>query len=263
MKFKYVFALAMVSCMFVYAGAALAADVAISTHAGWFGQAAADREMALLADEISGKMNVETFTPDDHAALATWVENHTGNGGDLLILCGQFPSTIYAPGNTQADDSLAEMFLDSGNTIINTGDYMFYVVDGAGTNAAGGLETMMDIPGTSMWDDNTAVMVTAEGANYTPTLVDFQTDRPFHLDELDNGWEPALIMAQNDAGTRADPVIVKNVDTGGMLGIFYQTASQDDDPRGLVISEFINSWYGETAVDSVDSLTTTWGDVKK
>jgi hypothetical protein len=249
--------------MFVCAGAALAADVALSTHAGWFGQDAADREMALVADEISGKMTVETFTVDDHAALATWVENHTGNGGDLLILCGQFPSTIYAAGNTQADDSLAELFLDAGNTIINTGDYMFYVVDGAGTNGDTGLMTMMDIDGISMWDDDTPVIVTAEGANYTPSLSDFATDRPFHLDELDGGWEPALIMAQNEAGTRADPAIVRNVDTGGMLGIFYQTASQDDDPRGLVISEFVNSWYGETAVEPVDSVTTTWGDIKK
>jgi len=27
------------------------------------------------------------------------------------------------------------------------------------------------------------------------------------------------------------------------LGIFYQTSGQDDDPRGEVISEWINNWY--------------------
>jgi hypothetical protein len=121
---------------------------------------------------------------------------------------------------------------------------------------------MMDI-NTEMWDDNTAVVVTDDGANYTPTLVDFQTDRPFHLDELEGGWEPELIMAQNDAGTRADPVIVVNRDTGGMLGIFYQTASQDDDPRAAVISEFILSYFGTTAVAPVDKLAISWGAIKK
>jgi hypothetical protein len=158
-------------------------------------------------------------------------------------MCGQFPATIYAPGNAQTDGSIAELFLDDGNTIINTGDYMFYVVDGAGTNGEGGIRAMMDIPSITMWDDDTAVVVTAEGQQFTPTLVDFATDRPFHLDELQGDWEPELILAQNAAGTRADPVIVVNTATGGRLGIFYQTSGQDDDPRGEVISEWINNWW--------------------
>ncbi len=82
---------------------------------------------------------------------------------------------------------------------------MFYVVDGGGTNAEGGLQTMMDIPDITMWDDDTPMKVTNEGKNYTPSLKDFQTDRPFHLDQLRDPWKPLLILAQNDAGTRADP----------------------------------------------------------
>ncbi|MHC4354957.1 MAG: LamG-like jellyroll fold domain-containing protein, partial [Planctomycetota bacterium] len=101
---------------------------------------------------------------------------------------------------------------------------------------------MMDIT-VDMWDDNTPVVVTADGLDITPSLVDFQTDRPFHLDQLQGAWYPELILAQNAAGTRADAVIVSNAETGGRLGIFYQTAGQDDDPRGEVISEWINNWY--------------------
>jgi hypothetical protein len=242
--------------MFIFAGLAMAFDVAISTQAGWYSQGAADREMDELVAAIEGNPSigsVDVFTDAEQDALATWVTNHTSDGNaDILILNGQFPDTIYEPGNTQADDSLAEMYLDAGNAIFNTGDYMFYVVNSGGTNAAGGLETMMDIPGTSMWDDDTPVMVTADGAAYTPTVVDFNTDRPFHLDELDGGWEPLVIMAQNDAGTRADPAVVINTNTGGMLGIFYQTASQDDDPRSEVIGEFINSYYSTTAVSPLE-----------
>jgi len=227
---------------FAFCPMAMAADIAISTQAGWFGQAAADREMQEIADNVTA-VSVERFTADQQDALADWVVAHTGDGeADLLILCGQFPDTIYPGGNAQPDGSLAELFLDDGNCIINTGDYMFYVNSAGANNAAGGLENMMDIPGISMWDDNTPANVTAEGRAVAPSLQDFQTDRPFHLDELEGDWVPELILAQNDAGTRADPVIVVNTVTGGRLGIFYQTSGQDDDPRGEVISEWINNF---------------------
>jgi len=228
---------------FAFSSSAMAIDIAISTQANWWGQAAADREMQEIVDNVTS-VAVERFSDSEQDALASWVEDHTGDGGsDLLILCGAFPDTLYEPGNGQADDSIAELFLDDGNCIINTGDYMFYVVNGAGTNAAGGLQTMMDIAGITMWDDDTAVMVTPDGADIAPSLADFQSDRPFHLDELEGDWEVELILAGNSDETRADPVIVINQETGGRLGIFYQTASQDDDPRGEVISEWINNWY--------------------
>lgn len=252
-------AIALLCASFVYAQ-----DIAISTQANWWSQEAADREVQEIADNVTD-VSVELFTVDDQDALADWVTAHTGDGvHDLLILCGQFPNTIYEPGNTQADDSIAELFLDDGNAIVNTGDYMFYVVDGAGTNGAGGLQTMMDIDAITMWDDDTAVVVTAEGGEYTPTLEDFQTDRPFHLDELEGDWFAELVLAQNEEGTRADPAIVANSATGGRLGIFYQTATQDDDPRGEVMSEWINNWFlqNTTAVEPADKLTTTWGDIK-
>jgi hypothetical protein len=229
---------------FAFCPMAMASDIAISTQAGWFGQAAADSEMQRIVNNVTG-VSVQLFTSGQQSALADWVRDHTGDGtSDLLILCGQFPSTIYAPGNTQADNSLAELFLDDGNTIINTGDWIFYVVDGAGTNGGAGLQTMMDIPGVTVaGEDDTAVTVTAEGQQYTPTLQNFATDRPFHLDTLAGNWETELVLAQNAAGTRADPVIVHNTVTGGRIGIFYQTAGQDGDPRGEVISQWINNYW--------------------
>jgi hypothetical protein len=227
----------------VFSTTAMAADIAISTQAGWFGQAAADREAQEIVSNVTA-VAVERFPANQQAALATWVKDHTGDGvSDLLILCGQLPATIYTPGNAQADGSLAELFLDDGNCIINTGDYLAYVVDGAGTNGEGGIRALMDIPTITMWDDDTAVTVTPEAAEYTPTLKSLATDRPFHLNELTADWYPELILAQNAAGTRADPVIVTNSVTGGRIGIFYQTSGQDDDPRGEVISEWINNWY--------------------
>ena len=261
---KCFFSLVVATLVLALAGWSLAFDVGISTQAGWYGQEAADREMATLSDAINGKVgSVTLFPADKQADLATWVINNTSDGdNDILILNGQFPSTIYAPGNTQVDDSLAEIFLDSGNTIINTGDWMFYVVDGAGTNGPGGLQNMMDIPDISLSDDDTPVVVTNDGKNYTPSLKDMTTDRPFHLDQLVAPWEPLIIFAQNDAGTRSDPCIVKNTETKGSIGIFFQTAGQDDDPRGVVISEFILSYFSTTSVSPVGSSATTWGAIK-
>ncbi len=153
---------------FAFSTTAMAIDIAISTQANWWSQSAADREMQEIVDNVTS-VSVERFAANEQDALADWVADHTGDGvSDLLILCGAFPDTIYEPGHGQADDSLAELFLDDGNTIVNTGDYIFYVVNGAGTNATGGLETMMDIAGITMWDDDTPVVVTADGQDFTP-----------------------------------------------------------------------------------------------
>ena len=245
-------------------------DIAISTHAGWFGQAASDREAQVIVDKVKAKVkSIETFPIANQNNLADWVEKHTGDKQiDMLLLSGQFPASIYPAGNGKADGSIAEKFLEDGNLIANTGDYMFYVVNGAGSNAAGGLQNMMDIPGITMWDDNTAVKVTADGKKYLPTLNDFQTDRPFHLNELTGDWETEIIFAGNSGedSTRADPVVVHNTDDDGRLAIFYQTAGQDGDPRGNVISEFILNWLptivGAEAVNPSGKLTTTWGAIK-
>ena len=263
MKVRYIFALSLAAFMVMSIGSVMAFDVAISTQANWWGQDAADKEMAALGDAITTAADVQLFPADKQAELADWVSAHTVKGaGHILILSGQCPDTIYKPGNAQADDSLIELFLDAGNTVLNTGDYMMYVVNSSGANGAGGLQTLMDIPAITMWDDNTPVKVTADGKKYTPSLKDFESDRPFHLDELEGGWEPLIVLAQNDAGTRADCLLVRNKDTGGIVGSFFQTASQDDDPRAAVMSELINSYYSTTPVSPASKLGSTWGEIK-
>lgn len=247
---------------------AMKVDIGISTQPNWWSQAAADREMQLIADTVKDKVNdIQLFSAAKQAELADWVTKHTGNKQfDLLILCGQFPNTIYKPGNAQTNGSIAEKFLEDGNMIANTGDWMFYVVDGAGTNAAGGLQNMMDIPGISMSDDDTPVKVTADGKKYLPTLQDYTTDRPFHVDQLIKPWEVEIIFAQNGAGNRVEPVVVKDTSNSGRIATFYQTSGQDADPRGKLISEFIVNWLptiaGKVSVESEGKLSILWGKLK-
>ena len=119
-----------------------------------------------------------------------------------------------------------------GNTFANCADYFFW--GKGGRNQEGGIKNMMDIPDMVQWDDNTAMKVTKEGKKITPTLDDYATDRPFHVDQLKNDWELEIAFA-TDSGTqkadRCDPCIVHNTKTDGRLIQFYQTANQDD-PKG-------------------------------
>jgi hypothetical protein len=230
---------------FAFCPMAVASDIAISTQAGWMGQGTADTEAQEIVNNVKG-VSVEVFTSTQHAALADWVRDHTGDGSsDLLVMFGNFPATIYPAGNAQADGSLAELFLDDGNTIINTGDYIFYV-GSAGNNDAGGLQNMMDVPGATMWGDdsgNTSFAPTADGQLYTPSLTTLPSNRPWLPAQFQGtDWEVELILAQSSDGSQVHPAIMHNTVTGGRLGVFFQW-SDDSQPRGEVISEWINNWW--------------------
>jgi hypothetical protein len=225
----------------------MAVEIAISTQGGWMGQGHADTEAQEIVDSVTG-VPIEVFTPTNLDALADWIEEHTGDGQpDLLIMFGIFPVTIYPAGNAQPEGSLAELFLDDGNVIINTGDYIFYVGSG-GNNDAGGLQNMTDVSGAAMWgDDSFATMFTptADGELYTPSLTTLPSNRPwFPAQFAGTDWEFELILAQTSDGSQAHPAILHNTVTDGRLGVFFQ-CSQDTDSqlRGEVISEWINNWY--------------------
>ncbi len=169
--------------------------------------------------------------------------------------------TFYPQGNTQPDGSIGELFIEStdGDAIINHADYMFW---GLGNrNAEGGLQNMMDIPGIVMWDDNTPMIVTDEGKEIAPSLPAIESDRPFHIDQLADDWEIEVSLAQNEAGTRADPIIVRDGDRGRLIPTI-QTAGGTE-PKGAVAAEII-TWLIATAtpVEPDGKIATTWGDLK-
>jgi hypothetical protein len=212
-------------------------DIAIYNEStGWVSQTEAGRQADLLIQEAEAKVNsVQVVSAD---ALPEWVLSRTKNDQvDIILMFGDFPDSIYPSGNQQLDDSLAELFLDDGNMFLNTGDYIFW---GQGRNGEGGLMNMMDIS-TTMWGENTPVQVTEAGERFTPSLQSFVTHRPFHLDDLDGtDWEAEVSFANNGVD-RADPLIVRNRNTGGRIGIVYQTGDGQM-PRAQVISEIILNW---------------------
>ena len=186
-----------------------AGEVAIYTaETVWISKEAADKQAQICTDKLdaAGIANTRFDSSEDMDALANWMKNATGNGRlDVCILYGGFPSSIYPSGNTLPDGSIAEAFIETtdGDAFINHAEYMFW--GGVGGNETGGLQNMMDIPTISMWDDDTPMTVTEAGKTIAPSLTNFSSDRPFHVDELAGDWKVEAVLAQNRDGTRARP----------------------------------------------------------
>ncbi len=241
-----------------------AGEVAIYTGiTQWIGKAEADEQAEICVGMLddAGITNTWYDSDGDAGALADWMESATGDGGlDICVLYGDLPPEIYPEGNSQTDGSIAETFIETtdGDTFINHADYMFWGL--AGRNREGGLQNMMDIDGIVMWDDDTPMTVTAEGKAISPTLTDFASDRPFHIDQLEGDWEIEISLAQNDDGTRADPIIVRDGNLGRLIPVI-QTASGDE-PKGAIAAEIIIWLMSTTPVEPAGKLSTTWGELK-
>jgi hypothetical protein len=232
-------------------------EVAIYTgKTWWISKAAADVEAQILSARLGyADITSKIFPSDsDQAALAAWVSQKTNNGWmDVLVIYGCFPRSIYPTGNTQANGSIAELFIEStdGDVIINSGDWMFYTdYDGADArleNGAAALQNMMDTAGIGMGADDTPVFATAEGMAIAPSLRDFLTDRPFFPAQLSGNWYVEAGLAWSADGTRAEPAIVRDGDRGRLVALF-QTNMMDvntpGDPKGAVAAEVI-AWLAD------------------
>lgn len=241
-----------------------ASEVAIYTGTvQWIGKGPADEQAQICVDmlDAAGISNTWFDSDGDMDALADWMKGVTGDQGlDVCVLYGDLPPSVYPEGNSQTDGSVGETFIETtdGDTFINHADYMFWGL--AGRNEVGGLQNMMDIEDITMWDDDTAMTVTDEGKAISPSLTDFASDRPFHVDELDGDWEVEVSLAQSDDGTRADPIIVRDGNLGRLIPVI-QTANGDE-PKGAVAAEIIIWLMSTTPVEPAGKLSTTWGDLK-
>ena len=240
----------------------------------------AQEEIDTLIKKIDGVVNLEAFDPKDINGLANWVKNHTEGGGNTLILTGITPTTIYPAGNAKPDGSILEEFLDAGNTIFNTGEYTFYTSEGPDeTNGQAALPAIIDVPeafvwqgrGPDAWQGNPVEMTpTQEGKDHIPSLKKYNTSYPFHVKDYEKSpWVVEIALAENKKqDLRIEPAVLFNEETGGRLGIFVQTYVGDVPHPGVswgaIMGEFIVNYYVPEvlAVEPIDKLTTTWGDLK-
>lgn len=128
-------------------------DVAIFSEAtGWISKDNADIQRAIVFDNLKNEVSsVGDVVYKTDAEIGPWAEERIDDGkADILVIFGWFPTTLYTPGNSQVDDSIAERFLYGGNIILNCADYAFYVTEGGGANGENGLKTIINI-NADMW----------------------------------------------------------------------------------------------------------------
>ncbi len=104
-------------------------------NVGWIAAGKAKEVGDAIIAGVKSFQNPKAYNLD---GVAEWVEQNTRDGDvDCLVLFGYLPQTIYAPGNGEPEGSLVEEFIDNGNFVMNTADYIFYVTQGGGANEAG------------------------------------------------------------------------------------------------------------------------------
>ena len=225
----------------------------------WITQKEATAE-AKTTERLLKAADIQTEITDDKDYVEQWMLQTTQDGAvDIAIFYGPIPTTIYPAGNTRPNGSVIEEWIETsdGNTILNHADWFGFWADGdinvvqnddgerregllGVQNGAAALQNIMDIPGITMWEANTPMEVTDTGRKLTPSLVDFRSDRPFHLNELRGEWFAEKVFASNtgdEKGTRADPVIVRDGERG-RIAIVHQTDFEDN-PKGEVAAEII------------------------
>lgn len=245
-------------------------DVAIfSEGTGWISQENADAQRAIVFDDLAAAVPaVGDVVYATDAEIGPWAEERIDDGkADILIIFGWFPTTLYTPGNSQVDDSIAERFLYGGNIILNCADYIFYVTEGGGANGENGLKTIINI-NADMWGGGTAITPTGDGETYTPTLEAFTSERPFKAEQIVDPWSVEAAFGDNGDGF-FDPGIIKLNDSSGRVGICMQEPNNGDLPRGQVLIEMIDFISQQadilpatTPVAAKGKAAVTWGGLK-
>ena len=264
-----------------------AANLAIysgPTNPGWISQEAAiaNAEAIMNDDQMKAIFgSIENYGDGDEVGsdspLGKWMQAHTGNGQqDVFIAAsGTAPSAIYQFPNADPDGSNIENFVEDGNVFINVADWILYMSYEGGTrsanNGANGAANVFDIPGLSFGNRGGPQVPTDAGKKYLPSLVEFQSDRPWHLEQFDGtDWEVIPFAVSDNDPDSADPAVAVNATYGGIIAAMWQKAQPDwsgDDPRASGVIEFIANWLMEhgdiaTPVEAQDKAATTWGRIK-
>ena len=268
----------------------MAGDFAVysgPTNPGWISDGAVEAIVNTVTKHAGVKAmfdNIDNYGDGDEVGnkspLAKWLVSHTNNGQTDVVFtaCGTCPSSFYPFPNKEPDGSNIENFIEAGNVHVNVADWIYYMsyeggvrsADNGGTGAA----NVFDIPGLSFGDRGTDFQPTAEGKKYIPSLKNFDSARPWHMEQF-KGTPWKLVAFAVDKGDKnsADPVVAISTEDGkdgtGMIAAMWQKDAPvwagKPDPRGSGVAEFMVNWLQENATFAVnpkEKMSTTWGYVK-
>ncbi len=256
------------------------------TNPGWISDKAVRENVQVIKEDPGVKAlfdSIEDFGDGDEeggdSPLALWTIEHTNNGQqDVIILAsGTCPSALYEFPNKDPDGSNVENFIEAGNIVINVADWIFYMSYEGGVrspdNGPTGAANVFDIPGLSFDARVGAMKPTKLGEEVIPSMEDFTSDRPWHVEQFDGSDWDLVIFAEADKAN-ADPAVAISKDPGpdgtGMIAAMWQSAKPEwpgnKDIRGIGVAEFINNWLVDEAafdVEAKNKLATTWGLIKQ
>ena len=268
----------------------MAGDFAVysgPTNPGWISDGAVEAIVNTVTKHAGVKAmfdNIDNYGDGDEVGdkspLGKWLKSHTNNGQTDVVFtaCGTCPSSFYPFPNKEPDGSNIENFIEAGNVHVNVADWIYYMsyeggvrsADNGGTGAA----NVFDIPGLSFGDRGTDFQPTAEGKKYIPSLKNFDSARPWHMEQF-KGTPWKLVAFAVDKGDKnsADPVVAISTEDGkdgtGMIAAMWQKDAPvwagKPDPRGIGVAEFLVNWLQENATFAVnpkEKTSTTWGYVK-
>ena len=240
-------------------------DVLIYTGSSWW---ISPENVTIEAETTKSLLQSEGIQVEivkNTSVVSEWMLQTTNDDNvNVLIVYGVIPSSIYPRNNTQPDGSIAENWIESrdGDTILNHASYLgwnsdadvdkvdhlpaeeLYGVD-LGINRHGAMQNLMDNPEIDLYVGEISIpmVVTEDGMELTPSLVNFQTHRPVTLNHLMGDWFTEKILA-SDTGdmqaTYADPIIIRDGDRG-RLAIVIQTPDQSIQ-KGKVAAEIITNY---------------------
>lgn len=264
-------------------GTTAASDMAFYVGAwnvdGWYDASQFDDVEFIIENAGDRFRDIQRFDDGQFTDMEAWaVDNMADSELDIIWLNGCTPSVMYPFPNLEPDGSLAETWLDNGNMIINVGDWFGYVSFECGArcaeNGGMGAANILNLSsGIIVSADGTQLSRTPAGEEYIPSLdSDVATDRPVSITAVADPWEVAEAFATDtgDAdGSRADPIVIHNTDTGGYVAFINQKAGGASAwiDRGAAVSEFVVNWVTRNADGYLDihaygKTAMLWGDIK-
>jgi len=268
----------------------MAGDFAVysgPTNPGWISDGAVEAIVNTVTKHAGVKAmfdNIDNYGDGDEVGnkspLAKWLVSHTNNGQTDVVFtaCGTCPSSFYPFPNKEPDGSNIENFIEAGNVHINVADWIYYMSYEGGVrsadNGGAGAANVFDIPGLSFGNRGSDFQPTAEGKKYIPSLKNFDSTRPWHMEQF-KGTPWKLVAFAVDKGDKnsADPVVAISTEDGkdgtGMIAAMWQKDAPvwagKPDPRGIGVAEFMVNWLQENATFAVnpkEKMSATWGYVK-
>lgn len=272
---------AVLTLFFAFAATA-GTDLALYTgpsNTSWIGEDAVRREADEMIAGLKGMFdNVVDYGDGGEEDLGEWAQAHTGNEQiDVIILaCGTTPGSLYPLPNQEPNGSVVEEFINDGNVLINIGDWIFFLSYEGGDrqpdNGSAGAANIFNIPNLTFGGRSNNMIVNENGKEYLPSLEDFTTGRPWHVEQF-KGTDWEVTTFAEDGPNDADPAVAVNSVTGGVIAAVIQKewplAKEAEDNRGEVVIELVKNWmtenlpgWADASVEPAGKLGVTWGEVK-